>query len=72
MRIGGQSNIRLSGRIAVQDPAVRRLTGRALVESVAAALGGYVVAAALEAGVIHWVRPTEWELEWISDLAGQT
>jgi serine phosphatase RsbU (regulator of sigma subunit) len=50
---------------------MRRLafTRRALAESVAASLGGYVLAAALEAGIIRWLRPTEWELEWISDLA---
>jgi serine phosphatase RsbU (regulator of sigma subunit) len=46
-----------------------RLTRRALLESAAAALGGYVLAAALEAAVIRGLRPTEWELAWISDLA---
>ena len=46
-----------------------RVTQRALVESLAAALGGYFVAAALEAGVIGWLQPNEWELAWISDLA---
>jgi serine phosphatase RsbU (regulator of sigma subunit) len=44
-------------------------TRRALAESAAAALGGYVLAAALEAVVIRWLRPTEWELAWVSDLA---
>jgi site-specific recombinase len=42
---------------------------RALVESVAAAVSGYIVAAILEAGLIAWVRPTEWELAWVSDAA---
>ena len=42
---------------------------RALVEGMAAALAGYVLAAALEAAVIGWLKPTEWELAWISDLA---
>ena len=42
---------------------------RALAEGMAAALGGYVLAAALEAAVIGWLQPTEWELAWISDLA---
>jgi serine phosphatase RsbU (regulator of sigma subunit) len=45
------------------------LTRRALAESVAAALGGYIFAAALEAIVIRWLQPTEWELAWVSDLA---
>ena len=44
-------------------------TRRALAESAAAALGGYVLAAALEAIVIRWLQPTEWELAWVSDLA---
>ena len=44
------------------------LTRRALVESAAAALCSYVLAAALEAGVIRWLQPTEWELAWVSDL----
>jgi serine phosphatase RsbU (regulator of sigma subunit) len=43
-------------------------TRRALAESAAAALGGYILAAVLEAGVIHWLQPTEWELAWVSDL----
>jgi hypothetical protein len=42
---------------------------RALAEGMAAALAGYVLAAALEASVIGWLQPTEWELAWISDLA---
>ena len=42
---------------------------RALAEGMAAALGGYVLAAGLEAAVIGWLQPTEWELAWISDLA---
>jgi sigma-B regulation protein RsbU (phosphoserine phosphatase) len=45
------------------------LTRRALVESTAAALGGYALAAVLEAVVIRWLQPTEWELAWVSDLA---
>jgi serine phosphatase RsbU (regulator of sigma subunit) len=44
------------------------LTRRALVESIAAALGTYVIATALEAGVIHWLQPSDWELAWVSDL----
>jgi sigma-B regulation protein RsbU (phosphoserine phosphatase) len=42
---------------------------RALAESAAAALGGYALATALEALVIRWLQPTEWELAWVSDLA---
>jgi serine phosphatase RsbU (regulator of sigma subunit) len=45
------------------------LTRRALAESAAAAVGGYIFAAALEAVVIRWLQPTEWELAWVSDLA---
>jgi hypothetical protein len=41
---------------------------RALTESVAAAVCGYIVAAILEATIIRWVRPTEWELAWVSDV----
>jgi phosphoserine phosphatase RsbU/P len=41
---------------------------RALAESAAAALGGYILAAVLEAIVIRWAQPTEWELAWVSDL----
>jgi serine phosphatase RsbU (regulator of sigma subunit) len=44
-------------------------TRRALAESAAAALGGYFLAAALEAMIIRSLRPTEWELAWVSDLA---
>jgi len=36
---------------------------------VAVAVGGFIVAAILEATIIRWVRPTEWELEWVSDAA---
>ncbi len=39
-----------------------------VAESVAVAVCGYVVAAAVEAGLIRWLRPTEWELAWISDV----
>ena len=42
---------------------------RALAESAAAAACGYIVAAILEATIIRSVRPTEWELEWVSDAA---
>jgi serine phosphatase RsbU (regulator of sigma subunit) len=42
---------------------------RALAESVAAAVCGYVIAAMLEAIVIRVMRPTQWELEWVSDAA---
>jgi serine phosphatase RsbU (regulator of sigma subunit) len=45
------------------------LTRRALAESVTAAAGGYLLAAALEAIVIGWLQPTQWELAWVSDLA---
>jgi hypothetical protein len=44
------------------------LARRALAESAAAALCSYVLATALEAGIIRWVQPTEWELAWVSDL----
>jgi serine phosphatase RsbU (regulator of sigma subunit) len=44
------------------------LTRRALVESVAAAVCAYVLAAIAETAVIRWVQPTEWELAWVSDL----
>ena len=33
------------------------------------ALGGYVLAATVEAGVIRWLQPTEWEVVSVSDLA---
>ena len=42
---------------------------RALTESVAAAVCGYIAAAILEATIIRWVRPTEWQLAWIGDAA---
>lgn len=41
---------------------------RVLVESAGVALGGYAVAATLEALLIRWIRPTEWELAWVSDV----
>ena len=41
---------------------------RALVESAGSALGGYILGATFEAAVIHWIRPTEWELAWVSDV----
>ena len=44
------------------------LTRRALAESVTAALGAYVLAAALETIAIRGLQPTEWELAWVSDL----
>ena len=44
------------------------LTRRALAESATAALCAYVVAVIIEAGVITWVQPTEWDLAWLSDL----
>jgi serine phosphatase RsbU (regulator of sigma subunit) len=40
----------------------------ALAQSVAAALAAYVAAGSLEAAVVSWMRPTEWELAWLSDL----
>jgi sigma-B regulation protein RsbU (phosphoserine phosphatase) len=45
------------------------LKRRALAEGAGAAVCGYIVAAILEATLIHWVRPTEWELAWVSDAA---
>ena len=39
-----------------------------MVESVTAALCGYVLATGLEVGAIRWLQPTEWELAWVSDL----
>jgi serine phosphatase RsbU (regulator of sigma subunit) len=41
---------------------------RAVIESVAAVVVGYIFAAELEAAVIRWVRPTELELAWLSDV----
>ena len=40
---------------------------RALAVSVGTAVSGYIVAAIVEATLIGWVRPTEWELAWVSD-----
>ncbi len=40
---------------------------RALAASVAAAVCGYIGAASLEATLIRALRPTEWELAWVSD-----
>jgi sigma-B regulation protein RsbU (phosphoserine phosphatase) len=45
------------------------ITRRASLEGGAAALAGYVLAVALEAVVIRWLQPTEWELAGVSDLA---
>jgi sigma-B regulation protein RsbU (phosphoserine phosphatase) len=45
------------------------LKRRALAESVGAAACGYIVATILEAALIRVVRPTEWELAWVSDVA---
>jgi serine phosphatase RsbU (regulator of sigma subunit) len=42
---------------------------RALAEGVAAAVCGYFVAAILEAILMVLMRPTEWELAWVSDAA---
>lgn len=42
---------------------------RAVAESVAAAVCGYIIAVILEATLIRSVRPTEWELAWVSDAA---
>ncbi|MGE0815397.1 MAG: PP2C family protein-serine/threonine phosphatase [Vicinamibacterales bacterium] len=41
---------------------------RILAESVAVAFAAYVVAGAAETTIIRIVRPTEWELAWVSDL----
>ena len=38
------------------------------MESAGSALGGYILGATLEAAVIHWIRPTEWELAWVSNV----
>ncbi|MEZ5291972.1 MAG: PP2C family protein-serine/threonine phosphatase [Vicinamibacterales bacterium] len=43
-------------------------TPRILAESVAVAFTAYVVAGAAEATLIRLVRPSEWELAWVSDL----
>jgi serine phosphatase RsbU (regulator of sigma subunit) len=48
--------------------AVTTSTRRALEQSAATAIAAYCLAAALEEGVIRWLRPTEWELAWVSDL----
>jgi serine phosphatase RsbU (regulator of sigma subunit) len=42
---------------------------RALAESVAAAVCCYILAAILEVALIRTMRPTEWELAWVSDGA---
>jgi serine phosphatase RsbU (regulator of sigma subunit) len=42
---------------------------RALAQSAAAAFAAYVSAALLEGAAIRSLRPTEWELAWVSDLA---
>jgi serine phosphatase RsbU (regulator of sigma subunit) len=42
-------------------------TRRALAYSAATALGGYILAVALEAVALRWLQPTEWELAWVSD-----
>src|SRR2546428_370113 len=42
---------------------------RALAESVTAAMCGYIIAGMLETTLIRAVRPTEWELAWVSDVA---
>jgi serine phosphatase RsbU (regulator of sigma subunit) len=42
---------------------------RALAEGVTAAACGYLVATIFEAALIRVVRPTEWELAWVSDAA---
>lgn len=41
---------------------------RAVFESVAAMVAGYVFAGGLEAAIISWKRPTESELAWVSDV----
>jgi len=46
-----------------------RAMRRALAYGLVAATGGYVLAATLEAAVIRSLRPTEWELAWVSDVA---
>jgi serine phosphatase RsbU (regulator of sigma subunit) len=42
---------------------------RVIAESVAAASCAYLIAGGLEAALIRSVRPTEWELAWVSDVA---
>jgi len=54
--------------IRTQEPVLNP-TRRALAEAVTAAIGGYVIAASLEALIIRWTRPSSWELAWISDVA---
>lgn len=43
-------------------------TWQIVVQSVAVALAGYLVAGAAEVSIIRAFRPTEWELAWISDM----
>lgn len=45
------------------------LARRVLSESAAAAVFGYIAAAALEAALIRALQPTEWELAWVGDAA---
>lgn len=42
---------------------------RALADSVVAAGAAYLTAVGLEALIIRALRPTEWELAWVSDIA---
>lgn len=42
---------------------------RPLAESIGAAMFGYIAAGVIEATLIRVLRPTEWELAWVSDAA---
>jgi serine phosphatase RsbU (regulator of sigma subunit) len=55
-----------SGLDPMCDPTTEM---KAVAESAGVAVIGYTLAIATEAGVIRWLRPTEWELAWVSDLA---
>ena len=61
-------------RVPHDSPQAMRIGGgmssnrRVLAESVAAAFCGYVVAAIVEGAFIRAVRPSEWELAWLSDV----
>jgi hypothetical protein len=57
---------RMNGQHKVVSMSITR---RAVVQSVVVTLAAYVLASALEAAVIRWLRPSEWELAWVSDLA---
>jgi serine phosphatase RsbU (regulator of sigma subunit) len=60
----------MRGAASPADRAHRwRANQRVLVESVAAAACAYIASAALETAMIRSLRPSEWELAWVSDVA---